>query len=184
MDWQTLWDVLNSQFLTTVLAAGFGLLLLRYETNLREAQEEARVAEEALQAKNETERLVLGQQAEENRIPEPVRPMTNSAANTGVPNRREDAKQIIEQAKAYLLTQATADPDGRHRRTYEKISGHNPLDLAVALRDRGRISEDQFNATFGLFSIWARYARGRVANNVVTNEVYNLMRGYCQQLTG
>lgn len=170
MDWHgffrippdlTLWQIIDSQFWTTVLAAAFGALLLRYERQLREAQEDARAAEEALQTRVEVDR----KENEQDELVEPVGPQNGQGGN-----RRVEAKQIVDEARAYLDEQAAEDSDGRHQRTYGKISGHYPSDLALALRERRRITDQQFEAAFALFSKWKKYARGRAANNSVSAE--------------
>lgn len=166
----TVWDILDSQFLTTILAAAFGVALLRYESKLREAQNDARAAEEALQASKAAER----EQEDREEAAPPAPPVTPGPVTE--PNHREEARLLIDQAKDYLLERAKQDGDGRHKRTYEKISGHYPLDLAVALRDRGQINSKQFNAAFSLFSIWSPYSRGKGANNPVPTQVYNHIR--------
>lgn len=174
MDWQkfveipvdfTLWKLLDSQFLTTLLAAGFGLLLLRYEKKLRDAEAQAQAAEEALQVRNAVERKE--EQAEAVEAP--------AAPQAGI-DRREDAKALIESAKAYMEQKAQADSDGRHVRTYNKISGHHPSDLALALRDRGQLSDEKFENAFSLFTAWKKYARGRAANNRVTDAVFDELK--------
>ena len=77
---------------------------------------------------------------------------------------------------------AKEDTDGRHTRTCNKISGHHPSDLALALRDRGQISDDQFDSAFALFSEWKKYASGKAANNFVPNEAYGKIQKLRDQL--
>lgn len=176
MDWSkffavpnevTIWGVLNSQFLTTLLAAGFGILLLRYETKLRKAQERTIAAEDALSTRNEAERK---EAAAEEKIEAVI------ALADGGADRRGEAKSLIENAKSYLAKRLEADTDGRHQRTYQTISGHHPADLALALRDRGMIDDDQFEHGFQLFSVWKRFERGKAASKPISQKVFDEMK--------
>lgn len=156
----TIWRILDSQFLASLLAAGFGLLLLRYEWKLRDAQEEARAAEEALRTREEVDRKEIEQ--------EDVAIAAEPVVDTRPANRQE-AKKLIDSAKKYLEDTGDADLDGRHRRTYRKISGHYPEDLALALRDRRQISDTQFDAAFSLFTKSNKFFRGRAARRTITD---------------
>jgi hypothetical protein len=88
---------------------------------------------------------------------------------------REAARALIDDARRFLRTTAKQDPDGRHQRTYAKISGHYPAELARALRDRGQIDDDQFEAAANLFTVWNNFARGTAAKSMVPKKAYDTL---------
>ncbi|MGL4397202.1 MAG: hypothetical protein ACRCS9_11730 [Hyphomicrobium sp.] len=159
----TIWHILESQFLTTLVAALFGFMLIRYEIKLREAQEEAQANREALDARNI---IFIKEEALESE------PNFEQATPPAQENSWEKTRKLVEESKKYLEDKAADDLDGRHRRTYEKISGHFPSDLALALKERRQIDDDQFESAFSIFSKWKKYARGRAARNPVSADVF------------
>lgn len=96
---------------------------------------------------------------------------------------REAAKGLINDAKQFLRSTAKEDPDGRHQRTYAKISGHYPAELALALRERGQIDDEQYEAAVDLFTVWNDFARGKAASSMVPKRVYDSLAQLRKSLT-
>lgn len=192
MDWKvffavppnlTIWSILNSQFLTTVLAGGLGVLALRFQEQLRQARESEEAANEALKVKS---------QVEERRQSEP--PLVIEPANEAAPapaaaqiepqvaDFRAQASEYIAEAKQFLRDQVTKDTDQRRQRTYSKISWHYPEEMAFALYDRDKLSEQQYSAAFDMFELWRPFSRGVGSRRPVSPELSDRLRILLHQL--
>jgi hypothetical protein len=95
---------------------------------------------------------------------------------------RIEAEKIAAQARARVEFLKAQDKDGRHQRTYEKISRRNPVALIIALSERGQVSEEEASNLIELFTIWNRYSKGRAAKSPVPANVVAKMRHLTSQI--
>tara|TARA_R110002020_G_scaffold83397_2_gene207138 strand:- start:38007 stop:38744 length:738 start_codon:yes stop_codon:yes gene_type:complete len=85
---------------------------------------------------------------------------------------RAKSESIVTLARNFIRDQISADTDQRHQRTYRKISAHKPGSLAIALRERGQISDETEAAVLKIFRIWDQFARGKASNKPVPEDAY------------
>ncbi|MDF1805273.1 hypothetical protein [Hyphomonas sp.] len=91
-------------------------------------------------------------------------------------NTRREAEKIADQARARINFLIDRDRDGRHQRTYDKISRRNPIALVIALNERGQISDKETNNLIDLFKMWNKHSKGRAANSQVPTSVVAKMK--------
>lgn len=89
---------------------------------------------------------------------------------------RAKSESIVTLARNFIRDQISADTDQRHQRTYRKISAHKPGSLAIALRERGQISDETEAAVLKIFRIWDQFARGKASNKPVPEDAYKSLR--------
>lgn len=178
----TIWQILNSQFLTTLLTAAFGLLFIRYESRLRAAEAQAKAAEADAKAADEAlqAQAAVREKDEDREDAEAILP-----AQPQVKGRdwRNEARELWQKGRDYIVARVKADGDGRHKRTYDKIPLFYPDALAFSLKERGQITASQFEGGYRLFAIWKRYGRGKAARLLVPESVYLEMKEAYDQLT-
>ena len=114
MDWDkfsaispdiTLWQILDSQFLTTTLAAAFSVLLFHYQKRLKEDNEDAT---DIVKYKDDVE--LQEQQLE-------LETQVAAPNLTREDPFREAAASIVDEAKKNINDRIAKDLDGRHGRT-------------------------------------------------------------------
>jgi hypothetical protein len=89
---------------------------------------------------------------------------------------RKQAEQIADLARTRIDSLIQRDTDGRHQRTYGKISKRNPIALVIALSERGQLTEQEAHNIIALFRIWNKYSKGRAANTAVPASVVAQMK--------
>lgn len=178
----TLWGILNSQILTTLMSASVAIVLARYGKRTADAAAESAAAQNAVSATQQAAQiekaveadqaaesdqagLAVGQQA----IPDPP-------PQPGEKDWKMESRALVEEAKGVLEARAERDPDGRHRRTYEAINRYDYLALAVALNVRGQLSPQQIAAATTIFTTWRSFNTGRAARRPVPSTVYKVLQ--------
>ncbi len=142
---RTAWELMNSQVLSTIIGIIVSLLIARYG---RAAVANAETSQSVVSANNIALKL-------EDENPEPrIEPEVQDE-----PTFRLETREVVKKAKDFLNDLASEDPDGRHKRTYNAISRHDYVVLAVALNERGQLTDDQLSAAYDIFSEWAAYER-------------------------
>lgn len=167
----TLWTLLNSQFLATVVGAIVAILVAVYGKKAADAAADAAAEQGASNAAQQASQLELAEADGVEAIG-----AEEIAEVPGAHDFRPHARDLIAGAKKFLDDKAFKDPDGRHRRTYEAISRYDYVPLAVALSVRGQLSQDQLAAAVALFGRWKNFERGRAANKIVSQEVLQGLR--------
>jgi gas vesicle protein len=167
----TAWEFVDSQFFGTVIMAIITLLTgyLFGEKLGREIQESA-ASENANDVKRKTS-------AKEENFEKSLESNLKSIESSPLPeseNFRKKAKEIVDGTKNYLSSISKKDKD--HQRTYEKLSGHRPSELAIALLDRDKITEEQADSAVNMFVLWNQFQRGRVSARPVPGLVYEKLK--------
>jgi hypothetical protein len=169
----TAWQLLNSQFLATLVGAFVAMLVAKFGSKAAQAVAETAAAEGAASATAQARQIEEQFSSEDDR-----------QARENGRNYRDEARGLAQQAREFLDSKAENDPDGRHRRTYDALSRYDYIPLAVALNVRGQISEKQLAAAASLFSRWRLYERGKAANKSVPETVYEEMKTALSELNG
>jgi hypothetical protein len=169
-DKRTFWELINSQVLSTIVAAIVAILVAKYGGA---AASNAATNQEVISATNEALKL------EEDENPAPI----DAPEIAGARDFRGESVPMIQDAKRFLDGRAIDDPDGRHKRTYIAIPRHDYLVLAVALKDRGRIEQEQLNAASNLFSLWKIYDK-RNGKKTVPEAAFFLLKSAHDNLVG
>jgi hypothetical protein len=176
----TLWDVINSNAVAVLLGAYLTYALTALAGRTRAAEEKAsgavKKAEDAQATAEDAESLVEAvQTAEERELELAEREPVEEAEQADEPEEdlRGEATELVQRARAFLQRKMDDDPDQRHQRTYQRISGHRPTVRAVALFQRGQLTANELSAVLQIFHLWNRYARGHVAHRPVPRDVHN-----------
>ena len=160
------WSILNSPILVGLIAAVIGLQINRRVANVEsDATTAIRVSE------NNLEEMEAGEEFEE-----------DSPTEVGAQDFRNEARALADRAKAFIDNKIIQDTDRRHQRTYRKINGHHPIGRAIALNERDKISDAEQNALIAFFKHWNRYSKGRGANRIVTEEVFETLKHHIKNL--
>lgn len=171
----TVWQILDSQFLTTAFIIVVTITLWVYDRRAKAAVERADGLQKLIEY---IESARDREEVAEAELPDEI------PAQPAAPDHRQEATRVVQQAKDFLEERVSQDGDGRHHRTYEKIPRYDYTVLAVALYDRKQINEIQLDAAVKLFSEWKRYARGRAANKTVPGAVFEMLQTAYRTLTG
>lgn len=170
----TIWNILDSQFLTTLLAAVVSIALFYYERRAAKAVEATEVLGEVIQlqakAKDKEDEF-------EGRLE-----ALDEAPESHPRDYRLEASEKVQQAKAYLEELVELDHDKRRTKTYEKIPRHDYTVLALALHERNRITASQLSSAIRIFSIWNLYGRGRAAGKAVPSAVLREIKSAFKKL--
>lgn len=164
----TVWDILNSQFLTTLFAAIVSAVFFYFERRVTKAVEATEDLGEVikLQAEAKDKEAAL----EETLVQEPLGEVADAE------DYRLEASGKVQDTKDFLEEVVTGDQDRRRRKTYENIPRHDYTVLALALHARGRLTADQLSAAMRIFSLWNLYGRGKAAAKVVPKGVLRELR--------
>lgn len=165
----TMWGLVNSQFLTTLMSATVAVVLAWYGKRAADSAADAAAAQSAVSAAQQAAQIEAEAVPAGNDAVEPP-------AQPGERDWRQESKAIVEEAKSFLEASAENDPDGRHQRTYDAISRHDYLVLAVALNVRGQLNPKQIAAATTIFTTWKSYEKGKVARRSVPEVVYNVLK--------
>jgi hypothetical protein len=160
-DKRTFWELINSQVLSTIVAAIVAILVAKYGGA---AKSNAETNQDVISATNAALKL-------ESENPEP-------AVVPEIPGARDfrrESVELLQGAKQYLDSVAEADSDGRHKRTYNAIPRYDYVVLAVALKERAQIDRGQVIAASELFSLWNAYDK-RNGKKTVPEAAYNLLK--------
>lgn len=162
----TFWQLVNSQFLATVVSAFVALLVARYGAKTAAAVTDAAVAQEASNAVQKAQQLETQEGSE---LVEPSKEVSSR-------DYRRESKEVVDEAKAYIDRVIADDPDGRHHRTYQAIGKTDYTARAVALNERGRLGDGQLDCAIRLFAEWRPFERGRASLKVVPEATFNKMK--------
>jgi multisubunit Na+/H+ antiporter MnhG subunit len=180
----TFWKLLDSNF----SAACIGVYAVVLSYRVGRAEHAAKAADEKAEvAKEQAEDAGTIVKANET-IEESEETLVDSEPSTSTyaPTQgdfRSQAEDVVNKAKNYLDNTASNDTDKRRQRTYKSISGHRPAFLAVALKEREQINQDQMMAAIALFKLWQLYSKGRAASRPVPNSVYQSLRSSLKSLS-
>lgn len=180
----TLWQFLNSQLLATIVGALVvivgAIIGSKGLSRFAELAETAvRILAEMGASKSEQEGAEVSKAKQDQ-----VDAIVNQPVDEGSKDWRGEARRLVESGKEFLDKKAENDPDGRYRRTYEAITRHDYIALAVAMNDRKRLTQAQFDAATTLFTLWKQYERGRASKRPVSQAAYNALNQAYTQLIG
>lgn len=185
----TVWDILNSQFLVTMVAAFLGFLLSR---RLRQVKESTEVAAELNllqheidQEESEFLRRDLAQEPSTEDVEAGARGEMISEAG-GAPSSpekdfRDEAYELVYKLKV-CIEERVKKADGRHQRTYQSVPRYNYRLIVQAMRNRKDLTESEAIAADMAFHIWEPYGRGRGANRVVPKAVIEALNFAIKEL--
>jgi hypothetical protein len=165
-------DATEFSFFTTLMLATAALFTERQFRENKEAQEGTVAAEKT--AEQKTDRL----EEEANRTIDRAKQKNNAEEEDPL---RNESRKIYTDISSRLREIGRLDPDGRHRRVYERLKG-NPKGLAQALAERGKLENFLSDEVIKALVSWDGFARGRASNKLVPEEVRNLLRRTLTQL--
>lgn len=165
----TFWQLVNSQFLATVVGAIVAILVGKTAT----AVTDAAVAQEASNANQKAQQLET----------QDVSKVEDGSVTNLEEDYREEAKSLVVRAKGFIDNVVSGDLDGRHQRTYTAIGKTDYTARAVALNERGRLSEPQLQGAATFFAEWKPFERGRAALKPVPKTTYANMNSAYVALT-
>ena len=154
------WSLLNSPILVSVIAVLIGWQLnQRIDAANSQAQIAAGVAEYSDQggAFEEIGTVVV-------------------ASSSDQRDFTDDIQEIAEKAKKFIEDKIKNDRDKRHARTYSKFSGHHPVARAVALRQRGRITDTQERELVNIIKTANRYNKGRASQRAAPEAAFEMVK--------
>jgi hypothetical protein len=166
----TFWQLMNSQFLATFAAVIVAMLVARYGSKTAAAVTDSAVSQEAANASLKAQRLETQEESEESK--EKSEPPDSVVGK----DYRNEAKELVKDAKDYIGTVISGDLDGRRQRTYAAIGKADYIVLAVALNERKQLTDRQLDGAVTLFSEWKSYERGRVASRAVPEATYTKLK--------
>lgn len=170
---RTLWTLLNSQFLNTIVSASVPVVLAFVGKKVTDAAKDTAAEQGAASAAEQARQI----EAEAEQHVEPV-----AEAGPQDVDRRVEARAVVDDAKKYLDDKAANARDGRHRRTYEALNRYDFIPLAVALSVRNEIKSWQLGAAVSLFSLWKQFEKGKASQKRVPQVVLDDLRKYLQDL--
>ena len=180
----TFWQLLDSNFSAAcigVYAVVLSYRVGRAESAAKAADEKAEVAkEQAEDAGTIVKANEVVEESEDILVDTEPRTTNNTSPQEDFRNMAED---VVSKAKSHLEVVVRNDTDKRRQRTYTNISGHRPAALAVALKERNQIDQDQMMAAIALFRLWQLYSKGRAASRPVPNSVYQSLKNSYKTLT-
>ena len=165
------WEIINSQGLATFISALVVLMVAKYGAKTAEALTETAVAQEASNASKKAQQL----EDQENVTVTSLETDDTPASETARDNRNE-ASEIVSQAKADINYLASSDPDGRHQRTYDYIGKTDYIALAVALSERKQLPATQLVGAVSLFTEWKFFERGKASRKLVPKNALETFR--------
>jgi len=180
-DW-TAWDILNSEIFVGIFILLVGYLINRQLKDVQHESMELSAVMETVARNMQEAGMPDVPGAEEAAAPAPMEQeetLTRSAstpkADSQLHNYRPEAQAVIDALKVKLEEIAANDPDGRYRRTFEKIRRYDYRQLVIALYERKRIDNVQFGLAITALTEWNYYIRGLAANKVVPRHIYELV---------
>ena len=165
------WEIINSQGLATFISALVVSMVAKYGAKTAEALTETAVAQEASNASKKAQQL----EDQENVTVTSLETDDTPASETARDNRNE-ASEIVSQAKADINYLASSDPDGRHQRTYDYIGKTDYIALAVALSERKQLPATQLVGAVSLFTEWKFFERGKASRKLVPKNALETFR--------
>ena len=170
-NYSTVWNFLDSQFLNTLVSSFVAIVLAVVGSRVTNAAKDSAADQGAVSASQQAQQI-------EADVQEPL----VAEAEPQEPDRRQEARVVVEEAKEYLDGKAANASDGRHQRTYGALNRYDYIPLAVALSVRSEIKSWQLAAAVSLFSLWKQFGRGRAAQRRVPQGVLDKLQTLLQEL--